>query len=242
MIKCNLMRQILLLFISFSLILVSSVFYLASNAHAFGSSSTNFKLEGEFGIFGGAKSSANYSLTDTGGGFAVGFGSSANYGTGSGFQYLLAEIREIVFTVSTNSVALGTISGTAKGVAQTITVTTNGAGGYRVTVAENGSLCSPSVAVCTNTVDDVGGGTVDNNTEEYGLATSKAGQYFAQDSDCTNTPFNATAIDAAARQVANSSLPVIGDATTLCFSAATSGSTAAGSYTHVLTYIATGTF
>ena len=91
------MRKLLLLFIS--LILVSSIFYLASNAHAFGSSSTNYKLEGEFGIFGGAKSSTNYNLTDTGGGFAVGFGSSANYGSGSGFQYVLAEIREIVFII-----------------------------------------------------------------------------------------------------------------------------------------------
>ena len=210
---------------------------------AFGSSSTNYKLEGEFGIFGGAKSSANYNLTDTGGGFAIGFGSSANYGTGSGFQYVLAEIREIVFTVSTNQVDLGTISGTAKGVAQTITVTTNGAGGYQVTVQEDGELCSPSVAVCTNNIDNVAGDNiVDNNTEEYGLGTSKAGQYFIQDTDCTKSPFNATAIDGTPRQVASSSLPIDDDSTTLCFSAATSGVTAAGSYSHILTYIATGTF
>lgn len=240
------MRNYLLIALTFILLLLISYILdlrsTRSKVYAFGSSSTNYNLEGEFGIFGGAKSSANYNLTDTGGGFAVGFGSSANYGSGSGFQYVLAEIREIVFTVSTNSVGLGTVSGTAKGVAQTITVTTNGAGGYKVTAQENGNLCSPSVAVCTNTVDDVAGGTVDNNTEEYGLGTSKAGQYFAEDTDCTNAPFNATAIDGTARQVANSSLPVTSDTTTLCFSAATSGVTAAGSYTHVLTYIATGTF
>src|SRR3989337_2326239 len=97
------------------LIASCTLLLLPSSVWAFSSSSTNYKLEGEFGIFGGAKSSTNYALTDTGGGFAVGFGSSANYGTGSGFQYVLAEIREIVFTVSTNQVGLGTISGTAKG-------------------------------------------------------------------------------------------------------------------------------
>ena len=237
------MKRVLPLFTIIILVyLVFAAFYFPDRVYAHSSSSTNYKLDSEFGNFGGSKSSASFNLTDTGGGFAIGFGSSANYGTGSGFQYLLAEIREIVFIISSNSVNLGSISGTAKGVPQTITVTTNGAGGYKVTVLENGNLCSPSVAVCTSNVDDVAGGTVDNNTEEYGLGTSKSGQYFAQDTDCTNSPFNATAIDGTARQVANSSLPVTSDSTTLCFSAATSGITAAGTYSHVLTYIATGTF
>lgn len=221
---------------------VGVVFSATSTAKAFYSNSTNYQLEAEFGEYGGGKSSANYKLTDTGGGFAVGFGSSANYGNGAGFQYVLAEIREIIFTVSSNFVNLGTVSQTAKGVSQTITVTTNGAGGYKVTVQENGNLCSPSVAVCTNDINDVSGGTVDNNTEEYGLGTSKPAQYFAQDTDCANSPFNATSIDSTARQVASSSVPVDNDSTTLCFSVAASGTTAAGSYSHTLTYIATGTF
>ena len=225
------------------LIVTVAILLLPTGAWGFGSSSTNYKLEGEFGNFGGSKGSTNYNLTDTGGGFAIGFGSSANFGSGSGFQYVLAEVQEIVFTISTNSVSLGTISGTAKGVPQTITVTTNGAGGYKVTVVENGNLCSPSVAVCTNNVDDVAGDNVVNdNTEEYGLGTSKSGQYFATDGSCASAPFNATAIDGTARQVASSSLPIDNDPTILCFSAATSGTTAAGSYSHTLTYIATGTF
>jgi len=238
------MKRVLPLFTIIILVyLVFAAFYFPDRVYAHSSSSTNYKLDSEFGNFGGSKSSASFNLTDTGGGFAIGFGSSANYGTGSGFQYLLAEIREIIFIISDNSVDLGTISGTAKGVPQTITVTTNGAGGYKVTVQENGNLCSPSVAVCTSTVDDVAGDNVVNdNTEEYGLGTSKTGQYFTEDPDCTNSPFNARAIDGTARQVANSSLPVTSDSTTLCFSAATSPTTAAGTYSHVLTYIATGTF
>src|SRR4030066_26546 len=173
------------LILSLSLLIVSS-----STVLAFGSSSTNYKLEGEFGIFGGAKSSTNYNLTDTGGGFAIGFGSSANYGTGSGFQYVLAEIREIIFTINPTLVNLGSLSGTPKGVSNTITVTTNAREGYQVTVMEDGNICR------------------------------------------TTQPCNA----------ANDIADEDGDDTTLCYSAAISGTTAAGNYQHVLTYIATGTF
>lgn len=214
--------------------------YSVTSIHAFSSSSPegNYNLEGEFGMFGGAKSSDSYKLTDTGGGFAVGFGSSANYGTGSGFQYVLAEVREIIFIISSNTVNLGSLSTTPKGVENTVTVTTNSAGGYQVTVIEDDNLCT-SGADC---ITDVSGGTVDASTEEYGLGTSKAGQYFAQDTDCTNTPFYATAIEGPAQQAASASAPVTNDSTTLCFSAAITDTTEAGSYSHVLTYIATGKF
>ena len=226
--------------IAFAIILLLLTSYIIdprSDTYGFSSSSDNFKLEGEFGIFGGAKSSTNYKITDTGGGFAIGFGSSANYGSGSGFQYVLAEVPELIFTISSTSVDLGSLSGTPKGVSHTITVTTNAREGYKVTAIEDGNL-----RYGANNIDDVAGGTVDPNTEEYGLATSKTGQYFAQDTDCANTPFNATAIDGTARQVASADAPIDADQTTLCYSAAISGATPAGSYQHVLTYIATGTF
>src|SRR3990172_7747951 len=151
------------------------LFFSATSVLAFSSISPegNIKLEGEFGMFGGAKSSAGYKLTDTGGGFAVGFGSSANYGTGSGFQYVLAEVREIVFTISTTTVNLGALtSSSVNNASHTITVTTNGAGGYQVTVIEDGNLRTGGV----DEISDVAGGTVDAGSEEYGLATSKSGQ------------------------------------------------------------------
>src|SRR4030065_2293065 len=96
------------------LLLTSYILDPRSDIYGFSSSSTNYNLEGEFGIFGGAKSSTNYKITDTGGGFAIGFGSSANYGTGSGFQYVLAEVPEIIFTISPTLVNLGSLSGTPK--------------------------------------------------------------------------------------------------------------------------------
>jgi len=226
----------------FSLLLASYILDLRSSVHAFSSSSDNFQLEGEFGIFGGAKSSTNYKITDTGGGFAIGFGSSANYGTGSGFQYVLAEVPELIFTISSTSVDLESISGTPKGVSQTITVTTNAREGYKVTVQENGNICRTGQPC--NTANDIADadGEINPNTEEYGLATSKSGQYFVQDTDCANSPFNATAIDSTARQIASFPSPIDNDQTTLCYSAAISGTTAAGNYSHTLTYIATATF
>jgi len=221
------------LILSLSLLIVSS-----STVLAFGSSSTNYKLEGEFGIFGGAKSSTNYNLTDTGGGFAVGFGNSANYGAGSGFQYVIAELQEIIFTISTSTVNLGTLS--ASGVttaSHTITVTTNAPSGYLVTVVEDGNLRSGA-----NDVNDVSGGTVDVGSEEYGLATSKSGQTITQDASCGPDPDNASAITASTQSVSSSALPIDSDTTTLCYSASISGATPGGSYSHILTYIATGTF
>jgi len=217
--------------------------YSVTSIHAFGSSSASYKLEGEFGIFGGAKSSASYKLTDTGGGFAVGFGSSANYGTGSGFQYVLAEVREIIYTISKTSVDLGSLSSsTVSTDSHTIEVDTNGAGGYQVTVVEDNNLRTGGADI----IDDVSDGFVNTagGDEEYGLATSKAGQDISQwDAACDSSdPETASAITSSTQTVASASTPIDDDITTLCYAATITDATEAGSYSHILTYIATGTF
>jgi hypothetical protein len=232
------------------LIATLTILLVPGSVWAFSSSSDNFKLEGEFGIFGGAKSSANYALTDTGGGFAVGFGSSANYGTGSGFQYVLAEVPELIFEIETTSVNLGTLNTSSVAAASHwIKVSTNAREGYNVTVVENGNICRAGQP-CTaeNDINDVSGGFVNASTEEYGLATSKTGQQITDwDGTCDGIdPEKASPITSTPQTVASSSLPITlpieNDTTTLCYSAAISGLTAAGSYQHILTYIATGTF
>ncbi|MEX0617052.1 MAG: hypothetical protein WD231_04575 [Candidatus Woykebacteria bacterium] len=216
-----------------------TILLIPSSVWAFGSSSTNYTLDAEFGNWAGSKSSTNYNLTDTGGGFAVGFGSSANYGTGSGFQYVLAEIREMTVTLSSNSINLGTLStGAVTTASNSIEVDTNAAGGYQVTVLDDGNLRTGAGA----DINDVSGGTVGLGSEEYGLATSQSGQTITQDASCGPDPDNASAITTSAQLVASSSLPIEDDATILCYSASISGSTSAGSYSHVLTYITTGTF
>ena len=222
------------------IVALSLLFISTSSALAFGSSSANYNLEGEFGIFGGSKGSASYNLTDTGGGFAIGFGSSANYGTGSGFQYVLAEVREIIFTISSNSISLNPLSTSSVTTdSHTITVTTNGAQGYQVTVIEDGNLRKGA-----DDIDDVAGGAVNAGSEEYGLATSDTGQDISNwDGACDNSnPETASPITGTAQTVASNPLPIDNDSSTLCYAASISPTTVAGDYTQVLTYIATGTF
>ena len=214
--------------------------FIPSSVWAFGSSSDNYNLEAEFGSFGGAKSSDNYNLTDTGGGFAVGFGSSASYGTGSGFQYVIAEVREIVFTISSNTINLGTLSSTSvTSVSHDIEVSTNGAGGYQVTVLEDDNLKTSG----GDTITDANG-DVDAGFEEYGLATSDSSQEIVEwDGICDGSnPELADGITGVAQTVASNSAPIDNDVNTMCYSASITPTTESGIYSHVLTYIATGTF
>lgn len=219
---------------------ILTILLIPSSVWAFSSSSSSYKLEAEFGSFGGAKSSASYKLTDTGGGFAVGFGSSANYGTGSGFQYVIAEVREIVFTISSNSIILGSLSSTSvTSVSHDIEVDTNAAGGYIVTVLEDDNLRTTG----GDTITDANG-DVDAGQEEYGLATSDSGvDITTWDGTCDGSnPELADGITGVAQTVASNSAPIDNDTSTMCYSASITNTTEAGDYSHVLTYIATGTF
>lgn len=220
-------------------VVILIILFIPSSVWAFASSSSNYNLEGEFGSFGGAKSSTNYSLTDTGGGFAVGFGSSASYGTGSGFQYVIAEVRELVFIISSNSIDLGTLSSASvTSASHTIEVGTNAAGGYKVTVLEDGNLRNGGDTI-SDANDDV-----DAGVEEYGLATSDTGQDITTwDDFCNGTnPELANAITSMSQSVASNAAPIDNDISTMCYSASITVTTDPGIYSHVLTYIATGTF
>lgn len=209
-------------------------------AFAFSSSSTNYKLEGEFGNFGGAKSSTNYTLTDTGGGFAPGYSNSTNYTDCSGFQCTLAQVPSITFSLSTSSVNLGTLTASSINTqTHTATVTTNFQG-YTLTVVQNGPLTYGSKTI---TAVSPSPGTISAGTEAYGIATSKASQAITQNTGCT-TGGNFSALTTSPQTVASSTSPTVsgGDTTTMCFGATKSGSTAAGSYSQIITYIATGKF
>ncbi len=207
-------------------------------AWGFGSSSDNYKLEGEFGIFGGAKTSDNYRLTDTGGGFAVTFGDSTNYRSCSGFQCVIAEVPKITVSLSTNSINLGTLStGSVNTASHTLSVTTNYSG-YTARVFEDGDLRRG-----TDTINDVGDGAVNAGSEEYGLATSEAGNNIIQDTDCAGSAYSASAVTTSPQSVASNAGPTYtAETTTLCYAASIAGSTPAGLYQQVLTFITTGSF
>lgn len=211
---------------------------------AFPSSSTNYKLDAELGIFGGEKSSTNYRLTDTGGGFATGFSDSSNYRSCSGFQCLIAQVPTITFTLSTNTINLGTLTtGGVNTSSHTISVTTN-LGGYTTKVYEDGNLCR-IVLPCNsaNDIADVADGAVTANNEEYGMATSQAGNDITQDTSCGSAAYNASGLTTGPQSVASKASPTVSaETTTICYAAAITGATAAGNYKQIVTYITTGTF
>ncbi len=228
--------------------IVTLLFLISSTtvAYAFVSSSTNFSINGEFGDFGGQKNSTNYILTDTGGGFAPGFSNSSNFTSCSGFQCVLAKVPSITFTLSSTTASLGTLNTSAVNTAShTATVITNW-NGYTVTVIQDGNMCRISLPCnSANDIDPVSGGTVSTGVEEYGLATSVSGQTITQDTSCGSAAYNATDLSTSTpKSVASSTTytSASGDTFTLCYAASISGTTAAGSYTQKVTYIATGSF
>jgi hypothetical protein len=234
-------------FILIYLVIISLSFSFNSLAYAFPSSSTNYKLDAELGVFGGEKSSTNYRLTDTGGGFAPGFSNSTNYLACSGFQCQLSKVPTITFSLSSTAVNLGTLTTSAISIqSHTATVTTNFQG-YSLTVVQDGNLCR--IALPCNSSNDIdaiisGPSVLSAGTEAYGLATSKSGQNINQYSPGCNSSSQFSAITTSTQTVANSLTPTAtsGDITTLCYAATAGGATAAGTYTQNLTYIATGKF
>lgn len=232
------MRYPAKLILTYTFILLLS-FSLTKVAFAFPSTSTNYRLEGEFGNFGGAKSSANYRLTDTGGGFAPGITTSGNYRNCSGFQCVIAEVPKITVTLSSNAINLGTLTGASVSTqSHTVSVTTN-VGGYTTRVVEDGELRYGAA-----TIDQVGDGAVTAGSEEYGLATSQSGRDISQDTDCSNSPYTASPITGSPQSVASKIGPTYtAETTTLCYAASiNTASTAAGKYQQILTYITTGAF
>lgn len=226
-----------------SIILLSFTF--SSPLLSFSSSSTNYKLEAEFGNFGGSKDSANYNLTDTGGGFAPGIGVSTNYRNCSGFQCVIAQVPTLTVTLSTNNLNLGTLSTSSVNTqSHTINVTAN-LSGYTSRVFEDDNLCR-IILPCNaaNDIADVGDGAVTAGVEEYGVATSEAGQAITQDTDCSNSAYNASGLTTTPQSIASAVSPtsISGETTTICYAASISSSTSAGTYRQIVTYITTGSF
>mgnify|MGYP001600527539 CR=1 FL=1 len=228
------------------LLLLTCFLSLTSVVEAFPSSSGTYKLEGEFGIFGGAKTSDNYRLTDTGGGFAPGIGISSNYRNCSGFQCVIAEVPKVIVTLSANTINLNTLTTSAVNTtSHTISVTTN-VGGYTSRVYEDGNFCRiPLPCNATNDIADVTDGEVETGgaDEEYGIATSESGQQITQDSTCGSGTHLASGLTTTPQSVANATGPTFtAESTTICYAATIAGSTAAGTYRQIVTFVTTGAF
>ncbi len=109
---------------------------IASLAAAENLESDSFIIQfGNFNVTSGEKSSEGFTLTDTVG--QVGAGPYGEYGTssfflGSGFQYIY-QLTEFSFSISKLLIDFGTMAPDAHATdSHTLTITTNGAGGYVV--------------------------------------------------------------------------------------------------------------
>lgn len=142
----------------------------------------------------------------------------------------------ITFTISANSANLGTLTTSAVSTATiTATTTTNASGGYSATILEDGNLRSG-----VNDINDVADGIVSAGSEEYGVSTTDSGQEISQETGaCDGNP--ASPITSSAQTFAGSTGPAT-EGVTLCFAASITGTTPAGSYSHIITLISTGTF
>lgn len=144
----------------------------------------------------------------------------------------------ITFTLSANSLNLGTLStASVSSATMTVQTVTNAVGGFSTTVLENNNL---RIDV-SNDINDVADGTVTAGAEEYGMSTTDTGQTITNDADCA-TPFNALAITSSAQTTAGAASGPVNETNTLCFAASITSTTTAGAYSHILTFISTGTF
>lgn len=145
----------------------------------------------------------------------------------------------ITFTLSGNSISLGTLStGSVSTGSMTVQTVTNALYGYSTAVLENNNL---RIDV-SNDVDDVGDGAVTAGAEEYGLATSDASQDISQDTSCGSAPYTASAITTSNQSVAGATSGPVDETSTLCFAASITSTTTAGTYGQTLTFVSTAKF
>ena len=138
----------------------------------------------------------------------------------AGFQAM--ERGGLGFVLSTTTISLGTLSTSAvANDSLTLTVTTDSATGYSVTITEDGDLRDGA----GNTINDVSDGAVSAGSEEYGIQTSGPAGQLAGD----------TAIDGSVT-VANTSGAATLQDTTVQFNAAIDSNTTAGTYSHQVTF------
>lgn len=136
------------------------------------------------------------------------------------------------FTLSSNTCALGTLSTASVSPCNyDITTSTNAEDGYATTIIEDGNLRDGS-----SDINDVSDGTVTAGSEEYGIALT--------DVVGTDRAFtDERAITGTAQTVASDATgPISAQQVTITHKASITATTLAGSYSHIVTLISTGTF
>lgn len=133
------------------------------------------------------------------------------------------------FTISSATCALGTLSmASVETCDYDVTTSANAEDGYATTVVEDGELRDGS-----SDIDDVTDGTVTASSEEYGIGLTGTDRAFADEEAITDTALT-IASDATG--------PISSQSVTVTHKASISATTSAGSYSHIVTLVSTGTF
>ncbi len=236
------------------LLALCALLFAFRQAAAFTMSNANYIIEmGNFNTGAGQPSNSNYKATVTIGQTAPGLYSGTNYKVKAGFEYIYP-FTPFSFTISQTLIDFGILSPTNP-VTRTnlLTVSTSSSYGYAVTGYENHQLLVPSSgAIIPDTTCD--NGLCTETTPAAWTNTLTYGFGFRCDNvsgtDCSSD--FATSTDY--KQFADNSKgetpqTVMSDATSgknrqsqITYKVNISGTQAAGSYTNVVTYIATPTY
>lgn len=215
--------------------------------------STNYEMDGAFGSFGDRKSSTNYRLTDTGGVLAAGAGTSTNYKLGQGFQYWNITNNRLELTISSTTIAFGTLTpGTPATGNHDLTVISDAPSGYQVTAQETSRLANLTYAgkYIPDTTGDSGtithtttGAWTSNSIYGFGYtlanvvgtdAAFTSGSGYRNFADAT-TPEDPVAVMSKGSATSSSQV-------TVTYKVNASGTQEPGSYETKITYIISGTY
>lgn len=217
---------------------------LSSNNYTILSSSVN--------CGGGVATSTNYAIQDSlcetvgadNSGTNAVYSTSTSYAVGAGFQ-AMTDIPHLTVSFSdpdsnngANTVAFGTLTTAAVASDQIgVTVTTNATTGYSATMIADGAFRTGGGSAFGEVTDE----TISIGGNEYGFRTSGTdGQFNATD---TCIPYStSSSCTTTTKEFAKNSSWVSSQLTTITYKAGASSTTAAGSYSHTITIIVTGTF
>lgn len=244
-------KSFIFLFVYF-FICLSALLFLSAHSPVLAQAtieSDNFKIQmPNFNSGAGIPSSGNYKLDTTIGQTAPGLYSSNGYLVRSGFQYIHS-IIPFSFSMSNFLINFGTlVTEVPSTLASTITVSSGGAGGYKVTARESGALTF-NVDTIPNTGCDSGSCTqssagVWSLTTTYGFGYNMSGNDVPIDFvDETYYRRFADASQGQADQVLMSSNNVGKNrVATITYKVNVSGTQAAGKYQNTILFTATPSF
>lgn len=237
----------------FATILVTGIVFLtyAPPASSDKLNSTNYSMDGAFGSFGENKSSTNYKLSDTGGVLAAGPGTSTNYIMGQGFQYWNLLGNRLQLTISSTTIAFGTLTAaTPVTNSHDLTVTSDAPSGYQVTAQETSRFANLTYVgvYIPDTVGDAS--TITETISGAWTSASVYGfGYTLADVVGTDAVFTTGYKQFADAQVPESPVTVMSNVgtvsnkqVTVSYKVNVSGTQQPGSYETKVTYIITGTY